>query len=76
MRLLSELASMSSGNLRKIITVKSPIDLQPDSRLAFQHPYWAGLKTKEHEGQETEWMLKEGVIEPAVLERANLWYLR
>lgn len=68
---ISEFASMWVGSLAKITTVKHNIDLQPDSRLAVQHPYQARLKTREHEGQQNDRMLKQGVFEPAMSERAS-----
>lgn len=39
-------------------TVQRHIDLKPDSRLAFQHPYPATLYTKEHQGQKSTRVLK------------------
>lgn len=71
MMLLSEFASMWVGSLRMITTVKHRIDQQPDSRSAFHHPYRAELNTRIHGGQETDRILKEGLIEPTMSEWAT-----
>lgn len=62
---------MWSRSLGKITNVNHNIDLKIDSCLALQHPYQAGPKTKEHEEEKTEKMLKKGVIKLKISERAS-----
>lgn len=68
--LLDEFTDMWSGRLGKITAAKHRVELIPGSRPVFQHPYRAGLKTREHEKKEIDRMLKEGVIEPSISEWA------
>lgn len=63
---------MFDESLGEISTVTRHIDLKPGSRPAFQRPYQPGIKMGEREGLEIDRMLKEGVLEPAMLERASL----
>lgn len=49
-------------------TVKQDIGPQPDLRQAYQHTYRARLKTREHEDLKIEQMLKNGVVEFAIVE--------
>lgn len=49
-----------------LTTVEDRIGLQPDTRLVFQDTCRGGLKTREREDQETDWMFKESLREPAM----------
>lgn len=75
MRRQSELSTQGLGNLKrkpeKSTTVKHHIDLKSAFRLSFQHPHQVGLKKRKHKGQEKDQVIKEDVIEPALLERAS-----
>lgn len=49
-----------------MVTVEHLIGLRPDFRPAIQHLYGAGLKTREHEGEETDLMITWRVIKPTM----------
>lgn len=66
MGLLSELESILDESLGKIAVVKRHIVLETYSRPAFQHPNQNGLKTKEHDGQKIDTLLKESVNDLAM----------
>lgn len=55
----------------KITIVKHYLDLKPDTRAAFHHLYRAGFGKREHEGQDTDEMPKEDVIEHAMSDWAS-----
>lgn len=63
MSLLSEFASIRNGSLGMITTAKCHITLKLDCCPASQHTHRAELKKTEHEGQDTDQMLKEDVKE-------------
>lgn len=68
MSFLSKFSSMWNGSLGKTTTMKNHINLKPGSCPAVQHQYQAVLETREHEGLDTDRMLKEGLIEPEMSE--------
>lgn len=72
MKLLSGLVVKRNAILKKIITVEQPINLNLDSPLTIRLSYPAGLKSREYREQENDWMLKEGVVEPATSNWASL----
>lgn len=65
--LLSDFTSTRDGSLGRTTTVKHHTDLKPDFRLAVRHPYWVGLKRREHENKEIHRLFEESVTEPAML---------
>lgn len=62
---------MWDGYLEKTNTVRHHVNLKSDYCPAFPQPYLAGLTAKKHESQETEGLLREDVIEPAISEWAS-----
>lgn len=71
MSLILEFPRTWNESLPKTVTVKCHINLKRNSHAAFQHPYRARLKTRDHKSQANDPMLKECVIEPAMPEWAG-----
>lgn len=71
MSLLLQFVSMRNESVGNITTVKHHVDPKVNSCPALQHPYRAGLMIRKRGAQETDRMLQEDVIKPAMSEWAR-----